>query len=130
MGRALLHIQLYWNSLVHSFCEFVLLVSNSFYCKIFLQLISCSKDPSKSNRIINVTERIYLQKEIGALRRKKNLPSTLFKAILTSLPAWAIIISQNGMDFSNYVIATKYNIRMQSISNNFVLNFRISICRV
>jgi hypothetical protein len=47
-----------------------------------------------------------LRKEIGVLERDTNLPSTPFKKILTSVPVWAIIISQTGMDFSFYVMTT------------------------
>jgi MFS transporter, ACS family, solute carrier family 17 (sodium-dependent inorganic phosphate cotransporter), other len=47
-----------------------------------------------------------LRREIGELERDVNLPSTPFKSILTSLPVWAIIISQTGMDFSFYIMTT------------------------
>lgn len=47
-----------------------------------------------------------MRREIGVLERDVNLPSTPFKSILTSLPVWAIIISQTGIDFSFYVITT------------------------
>jgi hypothetical protein len=47
-----------------------------------------------------------LRKEIGVLERDTTLPSTPFKKILTSVPVWAIIISQTGMDFSFYVMTT------------------------
>lgn len=69
------------------------------------QLIFCSKDP-QSNRFITVKEKNYLLKEIGVLERDSSLPSTPFKAILTSVPVWAIIISQTGIDFSFYVMTT------------------------
>jgi MFS transporter, ACS family, solute carrier family 17 (sodium-dependent inorganic phosphate cotransporter), other len=64
----------------------------------------CSKDP-ESNRFISVEEKNYLRREIGFLERDPNLPSTPFKAILTSVPVWAIIISQIGFDFAFYVMA-------------------------
>lgn len=51
-------------------------------------------------------EKNYLRKEIGMLERDVNLPTTPFKAILTSLPVWAIIASQTGLDFSFYVMTT------------------------
>lgn len=74
--------------------------------KLFLfQLIFCSKDP-ESNRFITVKEKNYLRKEIGVLERDTSLPTTPFKAILTSVPVWAIIISQTGIDFSFYVMTT------------------------
>lgn len=69
------------------------------------QSILCSKDP-ESNRFITVEEKNYLRKEIGVLERDLNLPITPFKAILTSVPVWAIIISQTGIDFSFYVMTT------------------------
>lgn len=47
-----------------------------------------------------------MRKEIGVLERDLTLPSTPFKAILTSVPVWAIIISQTGIDFSFYVMTT------------------------
>lgn len=65
----------------------------------------CSKDP-ESNRFISVKEKNYLRKEIGVLERDSNLPSTPFKAIMTSIPVWAIIISQTGIDFSFYIMTT------------------------
>jgi MFS transporter, ACS family, solute carrier family 17 (sodium-dependent inorganic phosphate cotransporter), other len=45
-------------------------------------------------------------REIGVLERDVNLPSTPFRAILTSVPVWAIIISQTGIDFSFYIMTT------------------------
>lgn len=47
-----------------------------------------------------------MKNEIGVLERDTNLPTTPFKEILTSVPVWAIIISQTGMDFSFYVMTT------------------------
>lgn len=70
-----------------------------------MQALFCSKDP-ESNRFITDKEKIYLQKEIGMLRRDEDLPLAPYKAILTSVPVWAIIISQTGMDFSFYVMTT------------------------
>lgn len=40
------------------------------------------------------------------LERDVNLPPTPFKAILTSLPVWAIIASQLALDFSFYITST------------------------
>lgn len=68
-------------------------------------MIFCSKDP-ESNRFITVKEKNFLRREIGVLERDVTLPSTPFKAILTSVPVWAIIISQTGIDFSFYVMTT------------------------
>lgn len=68
-------------------------------------MILCSKDP-ESNRFISEDEKNYLRKEIGVLQRDENLPPTPFKSILTSLPVWAVIISQTGIDFSFYVMTT------------------------
>lgn len=68
-------------------------------------MLICSKDP-ESNRFISVKEKNYLRKEIGVLERDSNLPSTPFKAIMTSIPVWAIIISQTGIDFSFYIMTT------------------------
>lgn len=55
---------------------------------------------------ISNEERTYLKKELGVLERDKDLPPTPFKEILTSIPVWAIIISQSGIDFSFYVMTT------------------------
>lgn len=68
-------------------------------------MIFCSKDP-ESNKFITEDEKNYLRKEIGMLERDTTLPSTPFKKILTSVPVWAIIISQTGIDFSFYVMTT------------------------
>ncbi|XP_037051081.1 putative inorganic phosphate cotransporter [Bradysia coprophila] len=65
----------------------------------------CSKDP-ESNRFISEKEKAYLQQEIGTLRRDVDLPLAPYRAILTSVPVWAIIISQTGIDFSFYVMTT------------------------
>ncbi|CRK93649.1 CLUMA_CG007178, isoform A [Clunio marinus] len=73
------------------------------WCAAFMLI--CSKDP-ESNRFISIKEKNYLRKEIGVLERDSNLPSTPFKKILTSIPVWAIIISQTGIDFSFYVMTT------------------------
>lgn len=70
-----------------------------------MQALFCSKDP-ESNRYISDGEKIYLQKEIGRLNRDVDLPLAPYKAILTSVPVWAIIISQTGIDFSFYVMTT------------------------
>lgn len=40
------------------------------------------------------------------LQRDVDLPLAPYKAILTSVPVWAIIISQTGCDFSFYVMTT------------------------
>lgn len=70
-----------------------------------LQALFCSKDP-ESNRFISEKEKSYLQTEIGMLHRDVDLPLAPYKAILTSVPVWAIIISQTGIDFSFYVMTT------------------------
>ncbi len=70
-----------------------------------MQGIFCSKDP-ESNRFITESEKTYLQKEIGMLHRDIDLPIAPYRAILTSVPVWAIIISQTGIDFSFYVMTT------------------------
>lgn len=67
--------------------------------------ILCSKDP-ESNKFITQKEKHYLTKEIGCLERDTTLPPTPFKAILTSIPVWAVIISQTGLDFSFYIMTT------------------------
>lgn len=72
---------------------------------MIFQMFFCSKDP-ESNKFISDDEKNYLRKEIGVLERDTTLPSTPFKAILTSIPVWAIIVSQTGIDFSFYVMTT------------------------
>ncbi|KAJ6633662.1 putative inorganic phosphate cotransporter [Pseudolycoriella hygida] len=67
--------------------------------------VFCSKDP-ESNRFISEKEKIYLKREIGALQRDEDLPLAPYRAILTSVPVWAIIVSQTGIDFSFYVMTT------------------------
>lgn len=95
-GVLLKNISWEWSFYIYSIIGIV-------WCVGFLFL--CSKDP-ESNKFITEEEKNYLKKEIGVLERDTNLPPTPFKAILTSLPVWAVIISQTGIDFSFYVMTT------------------------
>lgn len=47
-----------------------------------------------------------MSKEIGRLNRDTSLPIPPYRAIFSSLPVWAIILSQTGIDFSFYVMTT------------------------
>lgn len=67
------------------------------------QTYICYKDP-ESHPFITEQERFYLKKELGTLRRDKNLPPTPWRAIFTSIPVWALIIAQLS-DFGFYVMA-------------------------
>lgn len=87
------------------FCKFTKKIISEKFSHLEFQFFFCSKDP-ESNQFITQKERNYLQREIGNLERDINLPSTPFKKILTSIPVWAIIISQTGIDFSFYVMTT------------------------
>ncbi|CAG9798968.1 unnamed protein product [Chironomus riparius] len=96
-GVLLKHIDSWaWSFYIYSIIGLIWCVAFMFFC---------SKDP-ESNKFITEEEKNYLRKEIGILERDTNLPPTPFKAIITSLPVWAVIISQTGMDFSFYVMTT------------------------
>lgn len=68
-------------------------------------------------------EREYLRAEMGQLQRNKNLPSTPWIAILTSIPMMALVCAQIGHDWGFYIMVTdlpKYmaDVLKVSIKNN------------
>ncbi|XP_026823302.1 sialin-like isoform X1 [Rhopalosiphum maidis] len=60
-------------------------------------------DPN-SHPFISDVERDYLKQSIGSLERKKDLPPTPWKSILTSWPVWALIIVEAGHDWGGFTI--------------------------
>ncbi|VVC25038.1 Major facilitator superfamily,Major facilitator superfamily domain [Cinara cedri] len=83
-------------------------------------------DP-KSHPLISDAELEYLQNSIGSLERKKDLPDTPWKSILTSGPLWAAIISGIGADWGGYTIGSdlpKYmnDVLHFSVTENGVLS--------
>jgi len=60
-------------------------------------------DPN-SHPFISDEERNYLKQTIGSLERKKDLPTTPWKSILTSWPVWALIIVEAGHDWGGFTI--------------------------
>lgn len=55
---------------------------------------------------MSVREKTYLQNAMGMLHRDVDLPLPPYRSILTSVPVWAIIISQTGIDFWFYIMTT------------------------
>ncbi|XP_001947560.2 putative inorganic phosphate cotransporter [Acyrthosiphon pisum] len=83
-------------------------------------------DP-KSHPFISDTEREYLKKSIGSLERKRELPSTPWKSILTSWKIWALIFIEVGHDWGAFTIISdlpKYmsDVLHFSISENGLLS--------
>lgn len=64
-------------------------MSNFFY----LQTLICYSDPD-SHPFISDGERDYLQKELGQLKRNRDLPPTPWLAIFTSAPMIALVFAQ------------------------------------
>ncbi|XP_065213447.1 sialin-like [Planococcus citri] len=63
----------------------------------------CYNDPL-SHPFISEEEKMYLQKELGCIQRKKTLKTTPWKHILTSVPIWALVIAEFGHDWGVYVV--------------------------
>lgn len=55
---------------------------------------------------IKPSEKEYLTREMGSIGRNENLPPTPWRAILTSLPMWALISAQIGHDWGFYIMVT------------------------
>lgn len=51
-------------------------------------------DNPEHHPFISDKEQAYLAEELKHLKRKKDLPPTPWKAILTSAPVWALIAAQ------------------------------------
>lgn len=65
----------------------------------------CFNDPI-SHPYIKPTEREYLAKEMGSAVRTEKLPPTPWKAILTSMPMFALVAAQIGHDWGFYIMVT------------------------
>lgn len=61
--------------------------------KIRFQTLVCYSNPA-SHPFISTEERNYLKAELGQIKRHKNLPSTPWKSVLTSVPVLALICGQ------------------------------------
>lgn len=57
------------------------------------QTLICYSNPA-SHPFISIEEQNYLRTEIGQIKRQKNLPSTPWKSVLTSVPVLALICGQ------------------------------------
>jgi ACS family sodium-dependent inorganic phosphate cotransporter len=68
-------------------------------------VLICYKDP-ESHPFIKDSEKEYLQREMGTLKRDKSLPPTPWLAIITSVPMLALICAQIGHDFGFFIMAT------------------------
>lgn len=67
------------------------------FVELFSQAIFCSTDPA-SNRFIQENELNYLEREMGQTKRDKDLPSTPWLSMLTSVPVLALIAAQVFID--------------------------------
>lgn len=70
-----------------------------------LQTLLCYNDP-ESHPFIKEEEKEYLRKEMGSLQRDKTLPPTPWRAILTSVPLWALVCAQIGHDWGFFIMVT------------------------
>lgn len=68
-----------------------------------LQCFICYNNPD-SHPFITEREKNYLSRELGELKRRDDLPSTPWKAMLTSPPMIALIAAQVGHNWGLFII--------------------------
>lgn len=68
-----------------------------------MQCFVCFNNPD-SHPFISDREKNYLSRELGELKRPKNLPPTPWKAILTSPPMLALVAAQAGHNWGLFII--------------------------
>lgn len=71
---------------------------------VFFMLL-CYKDPA-SHPFIKDSEKEFLEREMGGLSRRKDLPSIPWMTIFRSVPMQALVCAQIGHDFGFYIMAT------------------------
>lgn len=86
-----------WSSVFYAFG-----ISALLWCPLFIWL--CSNDPA-SHAYINESEKRYLQEEIGESNIKKRQSETPWRAILTSAPVLALLLTSAGDDWCYFVVA-------------------------
>lgn len=70
-----------------------------------MQALICSNNP-ESHPCISEKEKNYLQRELGELKRRTDLPPTPWRAIFTSVPMIALIIAQVGHNWGLFIVIT------------------------
>ncbi|XP_073974183.1 sialin-like isoform X2 [Rhodnius prolixus] len=75
---------------------------------------TCYSDPA-SHPYVSQKEKDYLQETLGCLKRKENLPPIPWKAMVVSMPLWALIIGQVGHDWALFTISTDGPKYMKSV---------------
>lgn len=68
-----------------------------------LQALICTNNP-ETHPFITEKERNYLQRELGELKRRTDLPPTPWRAILTSVPMVALIFAQVGHNWGLFIV--------------------------
>lgn len=101
MASCILFLEFDCNHLVYSVCkfcpslEFALIKRKKLEecIEFFLQTLICYNNPA-SHPFISTEERNHLNAEMGQIKRHKNLPSTPWTSVLTSVPVLALICGQ------------------------------------
>lgn len=83
---------------------------------IHSQAILCSNKPS-NHWLISETEKTYLTRELGELKRHTDLSTVPWRAILTSVPVYAIIIAQMGHTWGLFVVLTDLQKYLKDVFN-------------
>ncbi|CAH8529559.1 unnamed protein product [Heterobilharzia americana] len=82
-----------------------------FYCIIWFIFVY---DEPKSHPRISIEEKLYLESSCPVLKKtgKKKIP---FKSILTSLPVWAFVAVNTGLDWNLYTLLTSVPTYMREV---------------
>lgn len=70
-----------------------------------MQALICSNNP-ETHPFISEKEKNYLQRELGELKRRTDLPPTPWRAIFTSVPMIALIFAQIGHNWGLFIVIT------------------------
>lgn len=82
----------------------------------YLQAILCTNNPS-SHWLISETEKNYLTRELGELKRHTDLSTVPWRAIVTSVPVYAIVIAQMGHTWGLFVVLTDLQKYLKDVFN-------------
>lgn len=107
MASCILFLERNCNCLVYRICKFLQLLKFDLmesgkkskeknvrkYVENDFQTLICYSNPA-SHPFISTEERNYLRAEMGQIKRHKNLPSTPWISVLTSVPVLALICGQ------------------------------------
>lgn len=81
-----------------------------------LQTLICYSNPG-SHPFIKDEEKEFLERELGVLKRDRNLPPVPWKAIITSAPMLALICAQIGHDWGFFIMVTDLPKYMSDVLN-------------